>query len=315
MDKAVALSFQSSEGIDTVSIEIFSDFVNTEKWLNGRQISAGISLEVRVSKFKNYYFCHIQTENLRWNILSCVLKIAEKLCKAEYIILNAKDDLFRFIFINRHNIMRLAELDFYFDFTRKELQIPSEEITGKRRFETTVYSADHKKRKSLWIMYARIDDLIFRNQLPKDFIKTIPYPTRIEIRLCRANCEYLHLDNIWGTYYQIFRRYQNFIAKSWKKHGFVFGKIPFVTIHPFFNHILYLSGLNKPLKVHGLHKTPKALNKITEKDIYNEELKELKNPLQDDEIYDELYGDSKKYKVHQIQVINNHCLYSYIRNE
>ena len=123
MDKAVALSFQSSEGIDTVSIEIFSDFVNTEKWLNGRQISAGISLEVRVSKFKNYYFCHIQTENLRWNILSCVLKIAEKLCKAEYIILNAKDDLFRFIFINRHNIMRLAELDFYFDFTRKELQM------------------------------------------------------------------------------------------------------------------------------------------------------------------------------------------------
>ena len=67
--------------------------------------------------------------------------------------------------------------------------------------------------------------------------------------------------------------------------------------------------------MHGLHKTPKALNKITEKDIYNDELKELKNPLQDDEIYDELYGDSKKYKVHQIQVINNHCLYSYIRNE
>ena len=91
-----------------------------------------------------------------------------------FLIINRENyPLFDYIFKNRHLIFRLAELDFYFDFPRNTLQIPSEEITGERRFATTVYSKDHKKRKSLWIMYDRISDLLYRNQLPKDFVKNL----------------------------------------------------------------------------------------------------------------------------------------------
>ena len=313
MTDAVAKSFRIPEGIDTVSIEVFPCFVNTEKWLNRWQVSDGITLEVRNSKFRSYYLCHIQTESLRWNILLCVLKIVEMLCKKEYITLNAEKDLFRHILINRHNIMQLTELDFYFDFAREELQIPTEEITGERRFETTVYSTDHKKRKSLWIMYDRVSDLLFRNQLPQKFVKEIPYPTRIEIRLCKANCAYVHLDNIWGDYYHIFGLYKYYIAKSWRKHGLIFGETPLTGIHPHFNLILFLSNSDIRLKVYGLKKTPRGLNKIQE-NIVNQNLKDF-NPLADDEVYDDLYGDYDKYSLNQISVIQNHYLYSYIRNE
>ena len=313
MDKAVEKTFERAEGIDTISVEVFPCFVNTKKWLNKWQVSTGISLEVRASKFKRYYLCHIQAESLRWNILLCVLKTIENLCEERYILLpHENEDLSRYILINRHGIMRLAEVDFHFDFSRKELQIPSEEITGKRRFATTIYTKDHKTRKSLWIMYDRVSDLHFRNQLPKNFVSNIPYPTRIEIRLCRANCAYVHLDNIWGDFYRIFSRYKNFIAKTWRKHGLIFGQIPFTSAHPFFNHILYLSQSNKPLKVYGLQKTPRGLNKITENDIQDIS---NKTPLKDDEVYNELYDDFDKYKIKHIQVIHNHTLYSYIRSE
>lgn len=242
-----------------------------------------------------------------WNVIWTV----KKLCLRSFLIINRENySLFHYIIRNRHSIFRLAELDFYFDFPRNALQIPSEKITGARRFPTTVYSKDHKKRKSLWIMYDRISDLLYRNQLPKDFIENIPFPTRIEVRLCRANCAYLHLDNIRGDFYQIFSRYQAYIAKTWRKHGFIFGEIPVIDQHPFFYMILFLSSTNKPLHITGLEKTPRPLNKITEKKLFKfSDLKENVNEAKDD-TYDELYEDFEKYKVDNMQILHKHRIYS-----
>lgn len=307
MDAAILRTTKRAEGIDTISIEFFPDYVNEKFWFDKRQISLGVSLEVRKSKYKKYYFCHIQAEALNYDIFWNVIWTVKNLCLRGFLIIYRENEsLFNYIIRNRHSIFRLAELDFYFDFPRNALQIPSEEITGDRRFATTVYSKDHKKRKSLWIMYDRISDLLYRNQLPRDFIENIPFPTRIEIRLCRANCAYLHLDNIKGDFYQIFSRYQAYIAKTWRKHGFIFGEIPIIKQHPFFNMILFLSSINKPLHITGLEKTPRPLNKITEKELFNFSDSEKDS----NESKDDIYEDFEKYKIDNIQMIHKHCIYS-----
>lgn len=307
MDAAILRTTKRAEGIDTISIEFFPDYVNEKFWFDKRQISLGVSLEVRKSKYKKYYFCHIQAEALNYDIFWNVIWTVKKLCLRGFLIIYRENEsLFNYIIRNRHSIFRLAELDFYFDFPRNALQIPSEEITGERRFATTVYSKDHKKRKSLWIMYDRISDLLYRNQLPKDFIENIPFPTRIEVRLCRANCAYLHLDNIKGDFYQIFSRFQAYIAKTWRKHGFIFGEIPIIEQHPFFNMILFLSSTNRPLHITGLEKTPRPLNKITEKELFNfSDFEKDSNESKDD-----IYEDFEKYKIDNIQMIHKHCIYS-----
>ena len=311
MDAAIERITKRAEGIDTISIEFFPDYVNEKFWFDKRQISLGVSLEVRKSKYKKYYFCHIQAEALNCDIFWNVIWTVKNLCLRSFLIIHRENEsLFNYIIRNRHSIFRLAELDFYFDFPRNALQIPSEEITGARRFPTTVYSKDHKKRKSLWIMYDRISDLLYRNQLPKDFVKNLPFPTRIEVRLCRANCAYLHLDNIRGDFYQIFSRYQSYIAKTWCKHGFIFGEIPIIEQHPFFNMILFLSSTNKPLHITGLEKTPRPLNKITEKELFNFTDPEKNSNESKDDFYNELYEDFEKYKVDKIQMIHKHCIYS-----
>lgn len=315
MDNMVARTFKRAEGIDTVSIEFFPEFVNKEMWLPKRQISIGVSLEIRKSKYKRFYLCHIQAEAFQTNIFKTVIVIVSDLCKRGYLIINQnRFNWYYYILANRHSIFRLAELDFYFDFPRNALQIPDEEVTGIRRFATTVYSKDHKKRKSLWIMYDRISDLLYRNQHPKDFINSIPYPTRLEVRLCRANCAYLHFDNIRGDFYQIFSRYQSYIAKTWRKHGIIFGEIPMIEQHPFFNLILLLSTSDKPLHITGLEKTPRPLNKILEKDLFDTSENQIDSLSEkDSEIYDELIGDFDKYGIEHIQTINHHQISSYYR--
>lgn len=311
MDAAILRTTKTAEGIDTISIEFFPNYVNEKFWFNKRQVCLGVSLEVRESKYKKYYLCHIQAEALNCDIFLNVIWTVKNLCLRSFLIINRENDsLFHYILKNCHSIFRLAELDFYFDFPLNTLQIPSEKITGERRFATTVYSKDHKKRKSLWIMYDRISDLLYRNQLPKDFVKNLPFPTRIEVRLCRANCAYLHLDNIRGDFYQIFSRYQSYITKTWRKHGFIFGEIPIIEQHPFFNMILFLSSTNKPLHITGLEKTPRPLNKITEKELFNFTDSERNSNESKDDVYNELYEDFEKYKVDKIQMIHKHYIYS-----
>ena len=58
-------------------------------------------------------------------------------------------------------------------------------------------------------------------------------------------------------------------AKTWRKHGIIFGEIPLIEKHPFFNLILFLSTSNQPLHINGLEKTPRPLNKILEKDLFD----------------------------------------------
>jgi len=78
MDAAIVRTTKRAEGIDTISIEFFQNYVNEKVWFNKRQVYLGVSLEVRESKYKKYYLCHIQAEALNcdifWNVIWTVKK-------------------------------------------------------------------------------------------------------------------------------------------------------------------------------------------------------------------------------------------------
>jgi len=74
--------------------------------------------------------------------------------------------------------------------------------------------------------------------------------------------------------------------------------------------ILFLSSTNKPLHITGLEKTPRPLNKITEKELFNFTDSEKNSNKSKDDFYNELYEDFEKYKVDKIQMIHKHCIYS-----
>jgi hypothetical protein len=64
------------------------------------------------------------------------------------------------------------------------------------------------------------------------------------------------------------------------------------------------------LHITGLEKTPRPLNKITEKELFNFTDSEKKSNKSKDDFYNELYEDLEKYKVDKIQMIHKHCIYS-----
>ena len=67
-EMTIKQSFEQAEGIDTISFQVFPQFVNTKNWWNRRQVYKGVSLEVRKSKYERFYYCHVQAEALNQNM-------------------------------------------------------------------------------------------------------------------------------------------------------------------------------------------------------------------------------------------------------
>jgi hypothetical protein len=61
-----------------------------------------------------------------------------------------------------------------------------------------------KATNSIYDRKKRLEDL---KQTSKADLKKNPYEERLELRLYQGNCQWLHLDNIRGTYYDVFERY------------------------------------------------------------------------------------------------------------
>ena len=285
-EKTVKESFEQAEGIDTISFEVFPQFVNTQNWWNGRQILNGVSLEVRKSKYKEFYYCHIQAEALKQNlnIRGQVKSIVAKLYQSHFIdfkCMNANP--YELIFRDVEQLIQLTGIDFHFDFKEKDVKFPRKNTP----FSTTIYSKDHKKRKSLWIAYDRRPYLHKVNQIKSEVIDAMPYPMRVEIRARRSNCAYINLDNLNGNYYQVLLLYVDFIAKSWRKHSPSLCQVSLSNSNRLFTFIqlLAFSGIplkiKKELKITPRRKTP--LNKIQEnnKDIFDEVFGNLSNESED----------------------------------
>lgn len=280
-EKIIKDSFEQAEGIDTITFEVFPQFVNTQNWWNKRQVFNGVSLEIRKSKYKNFYYCHIQAEvlNQNRNIRGQVKGIVACLYLGHFIDFKCMDaNPYALIFYRVDKLIQLEGIDFHFDFKAEDIKFPQENMP----FLTTMYSKDHKKRKSLWIIYDRRKYLHKVNQIKSELIDNMPYPMRVEIRLHRSNCKYIHIDNLNGNYYQVLFLYLDYIAKSWRKHSASLCKIPIVSSNRLFTWIqlLAVSGISITLKkeLRTIPKLSSPLNKIQEN---NEDISDKENITQE----------------------------------
>ena len=236
----------------------------------GREFTAlkDVSLEVRESKYERFYYCHIQAEvlNPNRNIRTQIKSVVANLYLGHFInfkCMNANPYLF--IFYDFEQLIQLSGIDFHFDFEEKQVKFPVE----NKPFSTTLYSTDHKTRKSLWIVYDRRPYLHKVNQIKSELIDGMPYPMRVEIRLRKSNCAYINFDNLNGNYYQVLFLYITYIAKSWRKHSSSLCEVSLSQSNHLFNYVKFLAESGKALKLDkDLKPTPKSsspLNNMLEK--------------------------------------------------
>ena len=201
-----------------------------------------------------YYYCNIQYEYI-WkkllfnpkcqnNIICVIFEVLLDLkrfgildwlgvCKAEnyYKRWHNIDENIIGMLCNYREICSLSEIHFAFDFKEREIR----KFSNCKFYGKTAYSTDHGENKSHWICYNRKEKEKAKNQLSNEAIKKIIYPERIEIRLTSKTCNYMNIDNLRGSFFEVFFRFAPIIAKSWKKYSIC--TAPKDQQHIFFNYI------------------------------------------------------------------------------
>jgi hypothetical protein len=243
-------SMMIPEGIDTIGFQVNTKYVNKNVW--GKTSTPIITLRQAGNENKRFFRVDVQFEALDMskNLYSQIIDIIFNLYSQGIIELPNECAYFQQRYIQGHlaEIAKLTELDFFFDFQRKDIEKYS--IPGN--FPDTNYSLDHlhkspndnRSADSLWILYDRVKNLKRQRQLTFAAIDTMPYPMRLEIRLNRQNCNYLNFININGSYLDTIYQYRNVIARSWRGHERDLGKPAYTNYHFLFNAILKLAEIN-----------------------------------------------------------------------
>ena len=146
-------------------------------------------------------------------------------------------------------IVRITEIEFYFDNKRKHLWVPSnkssvnlDEAKEKWWFfqyctdgipTQTYYSNDYMPTTpnkaaipSIITIYDKelrdLSTIVLKKGQTRDLVESMirnhPWKTRLEFRLSRDNCPYLALQNLNGTYFQILGRYKELLAVLYNRY-------------------------------------------------------------------------------------------------
>jgi hypothetical protein len=133
-------------------------------------------------------------------------------------------------------ILGVSQIEFYFDFPKNKISVDSDAVENGDviRFidkdgtpTDTFYSNDHIPGKcdSSWIVYNKRLKHIHDNRIRRGKIENMNVEDRIEGRFNRENCHYLCINNLAGTYEDIFKKFLPFLAVSFYVHLF-----PFITV-------------------------------------------------------------------------------------
>lgn len=215
-------TFTPQSGIDTITIWIHPSIISNychfhEYGDNNKAINLRYKKEInyRTQKLiRTNFLVDIQAEALDPNndIYDQILNI---LC---FLAFNGtlhcpqkRDicDLANFYRINFDRLYALEKLDFYFDLRNDDMQ-----LLGKPHpnYPNTRYSSVNP---SVLKAYYRPERLRQKHNISYKDIDNMEYPARIEFSLCRENCKFLNMQNLAGTYENIFLRYLPFLARKW----------------------------------------------------------------------------------------------------
>jgi hypothetical protein len=218
--------FTPQSGIDTITVWLHPSIINRfdqfhKQGNNNQPINLRFSKEVNSKtniEYRTNFLVDIQAEaiNPYYNILDQVLTILVNLTY-EGILHYPQfgqhiTDLKSFFYNNFERFFSIDRLDFYFDLRNGDMR-----LLGKPNpvYPNTRYSLNYP---SVLKAYFRTAKLIQKRCISNEEIENIEYPNRIEFSLRRENCDFLNVNNLTGSYEDVFLRYLPFLARKWNDY-------------------------------------------------------------------------------------------------
>jgi hypothetical protein len=165
------------------------------------------------------FFVDIQAEAINQNddILYQILLILVHLTEQGILRYPKRQviyDLMSFYHVNFNNLFALDRLDFYFDLLHDDMRLLGKQNTDH---PNTSYSSSNS---AVLKAYFREVKLKQKRHISYDAIENIDYSARIEFSLRRDNCNFLNIQNLSGTYDNVFIRYLSFLARKWHDYRY-----------------------------------------------------------------------------------------------
>jgi len=226
---------KNNAGIDKVKLILNPLFLNPA---HPFYIRADNALTIHKNKEGNITYLAIHAEyfnplfDYRMTIVNAII---EAINKKVFFFPISTDDFFSlfltqaFIFQNIcYFILGVSQVEFCFDFPEGKVAINKDAIKNgdiiqyrdkEDNLTNTYYTSDYEpeKKKSSYCVYNKKEKLIHDNK-SRDEIEKMDVEYRIEARLNRENCPYLDIANLKGTYEDIFKRFQPFLAVLFYNH-------------------------------------------------------------------------------------------------
>lgn len=225
-------------GIDTITVEVFPQFVNREKSSCWKYQVANVPYvflrKETTGCGPNQYFIDMQYEYIKkfynFSILFAVQYILWELTKSNFLVLpkDCPEATFKQFFLYYPKIMcKFCRIDFFFDFER-DLVIQS----TQNRYLNSSYSQklqwkQYKGRKNLSkvVLYDHARSLYDKRQTAYKEIAKITKPMRLEIRLQEWYCPFLNLNNLCSDFYTVFNNFLGVLATAYREYGGSLGLI------------------------------------------------------------------------------------------
>jgi hypothetical protein len=273
------------EGIDRIQVRLNHKLVYmtdlskiTEATEYGSKIYRSKRNELRLEHFFYYGIWSIlsiqgqlidHNNDIRLSIAKAIFQLIQ-----EEIIKLPKDLPLVFIYNNlQYLVAEIKEIEFYFDFRRKAINIlyPERLINKNGAFYSSDWRPheDRPTRKSFLAYYDRPERLKKLRKIPWKIIDANPYKKRIEFRLTKENCKLRTLNDIAGTYLEVINRYMPYLAIIYFREFFG-NVIVDCDEHPIFYYTYELAAEGKK-RYHGkeLEKRTTPKESTDENDFYH----------------------------------------------
>jgi hypothetical protein len=184
--------------------------------------------EITIHTFGAFVYVEVHAEyfnpmlNYKQQIANVVIQLAEQGIITWGIDYLEKAFIYEYL---DYFVFYIAELEFFFDFMPQDIvidenendpDVSDDEKVFKHPYKTTYYTKGTKD--NIGIIYDRHEKLKHTNQTTHKKIEDNPYSIRLEFRLSRNNCRYLSLENIDGTYDEIFNKYLLYISGLYSRY-------------------------------------------------------------------------------------------------
>jgi len=150
-------------------------------------------------------------------------------------------------------ILGVSQVEIYFDFPLGKVIVSQDVIDNNviKQYKTkdgtpteTYYSSDNSHDRNIFCIYNKQEKLIHDNRTKYKDIEDSKIGYRIEARLSRENCFFMDLDNLRGTYDEIFKRFLPLLSILYFRY--LYGNITVIgKSNTYFNRLLWNSKKGK----------------------------------------------------------------------